>query len=230
MIVLAGLPSWALAGGLACADAPRGANASNVTPRRTPVSKGRRCHRRKRLAAMGPVPDKASARPTTATMAERSLTVTHAVGAKITDCQNRAEQCATQKRPLPRRYPARVFKRGEAVLRATRALGLRKHRTTPPVFLGHSRRTGIEQGGRLQHLAPNGVKIRAVRAFWPRRTSCRWGVFDRGKRTLAYEGPERCECRLRLRRRQELKDCTLWLVRLRPQSSPMRFDDRAADR
>ena len=200
---------------------------------------------------MGPVPDKASARPTTATMAERSLTVTHAVGAKITDCQNRAEQCATQKRPLPRRYPARVFKRGEAVLRATRALGLRKHRTTPPVFLGHSRRTGtdavypgldqrpgpapldragIEQGGGLQHPGAHGVKIRAVRAFWPRRTSCRWGVFDRGKRTLAYEGPERCECRLRLRRRQELKDCTLWLVRLRPQSSPMRFDDRAADR
>ena len=158
MIVLAGVPSWALAGGLACADAPRGANASNVTPRRTPVSKGRRCHRRKRLAAMGPVPDKASARPTTATMAERSLTVTHAVGAKITDCQNRAEQCATQKRPLPRRYPARVFKRGEAVLRATRALGLRKHRTTPPVFLGDSRRTGIEQGGRLQHLARTVLK------------------------------------------------------------------------
>ena len=43
-------------------------------------------------------------------------------------------------------------------------------------------------------------------------------------------GTEGCECRLRLRRRQELKDCTLWLVRLRPQSSPMRFDDRAADR
>ena len=36
--------------------------------------------------------DKASARPTTAIMAEPSLTVTHPVGAKITDCQNRAEQ------------------------------------------------------------------------------------------------------------------------------------------
>jgi hypothetical protein len=40
----------------------------------------------------------------------------------------------------------------------------------------------------------------------------------------------RCECRLWPRRRQELKDCTPWLVRLRPQSSTMRFDDRAADR
>ena len=32
-------------------------------------------------------------------MAEPSPTVTHAVGAKITHCQNRAEQCATHETP-----------------------------------------------------------------------------------------------------------------------------------
>lgn len=37
-------------------------------------------------------------------------------------------------RKLCPEYPARVFKRGEAVLRATRALGLRKHRTKRTLF------------------------------------------------------------------------------------------------
>jgi hypothetical protein len=63
-----------------------------------------------------------------------------------------------------------------------------------------------------------------------RGTSYRRGGFDRDKRTRAYWGPERRECRLWLHRRQELKDSTARFVRLHPQSSPMRFDDRAADR